>query len=103
MLFGGVFLLFKFYCSSYRYVMECSIIGLKPISIFVGVLLTFFGLLLHNLKDRTLSDEDSILRFHEIDSHCPHCYAQGVVKSSGLFSHKITCPKCGKHWRILDL
>lgn len=91
------------FCSYVKEVRECSIVGAKPFLIFPGLVALAGSFFLFRHKDESLSDVDSILRYHEIDSHCPRCYTQGVVKKSGFFTNKMLCPKCRREWRILDL
>ncbi|MFH1788611.1 MAG: hypothetical protein ABH834_04460 [Candidatus Altiarchaeota archaeon] len=91
------------FCSYVQSVRECHLAGLKPLLIIPGMVFLAASLFLFSHKDAALSDVESILRYHEIDSHCPACYTQGVVKKSGFFTNKMICPKCKRQWRILDL
>ena len=102
-LFGAFFFSLKIICTYGTIVRECSSVGSKHMFIIPGILSAAFGWILHAHKDNTLSDVESILRYHEIDAHCPRCYTQGIVKSNGMLFHKMSCPKCGRSWRILDL
>lgn len=100
----GVMLLgMKAYCSQVEELRECGTIGLKYLIILPGGVLLSWGAHLNRMSEKALSDGGSMLGFHEIDSHCPGCYTQGVQKSSGLFKHKMKCPRCGREWRIPDL
>lgn len=103
LLVGVLFAALKFFCVQAATVQECSLVGSKYLLIFPGVILLAVGAFLSAHKETTLADAGSMLRFSEIDAHCPDCYAQGIVKSSGLFTHTMECPACRKHWRILDL
>ena len=103
LLVGGFLIALKLFCAQVVMVKECSLVGSKYLLVFPGIILAVAGAFLSAHKETTLADAGSMLRFGEINAHCPNCYAQGIVKSSGLFTHTMECPACRKHWRILDL
>jgi hypothetical protein len=93
----------KLYCSHAAAVRECSALGSRHFLILLGIILLSVGFFLHEHRERALSDAESMLRYSEIDSHCPECYSQGVVKAGGLFTHIMECPNCRRRWMVPDL